>query len=473
MAVFSGNANRELAESIARHLGFPLGKLQASRFSDGEVSVEVLENVRGRDVFIVQSTCPPVNDNLLELLIMVDALRRASAARITAVIPYYGYARQDRRPRAQRVAISAKLVANMITHAGVDRVLTVDLHADQIQGFFDIPVDNVYASPVLLHDAWKQRYQNMIVVSPDVGGVVRARALAKLAVPFRIGAGILGAIRAMRADRPAVVVGFGGYPTIPAMSAALALRIPRMIHEQNGVPGRVNTVFAKRVDAVCCGVWPTALPEGVQGIHTGNPVRAAVLERAAAGYIPPGDYPMSLLVIGGSQGARILSDVVPAAVARLPAGLRDRLRVAHQARDEDMARVEAAYAEAGIRAEVQPFFRDIPRRLSEAQLVVSRAGASSVADISVIGRPSVLIPFAAATADHQSANARGLVDAGAAILIPESRLDPEVLSVQMTAVLDDPAAATRMARNALAQGRPDATERLVALVEDLRAKGRQ
>ncbi|MFU8895324.1 MAG: ribose-phosphate diphosphokinase [Gammaproteobacteria bacterium] len=179
MAVFSGNANRDLAESIARHLGFPLGKLQVGRFSDGEVSAEVLENVRGRDVFVVQSTCPPVNDNLLELLVMVDALRRASAARITAVVPYYGYARQDRRPRAQRVAISAKLVANMITHAGVDRVLTVDLHADQIQGFFDIPVDNVYASPVLLHDAWKQRYQNMIVVSPDVGGVVRARALAK------------------------------------------------------------------------------------------------------------------------------------------------------------------------------------------------------------------------------------------------------------------------------------------------------
>ncbi|NGP54172.1 ribose-phosphate diphosphokinase [Thioalkalivibrio sp. XN8] len=179
MAVFSGNANRELAESIARHLGFALGKLQAGRFSDGEVSVEVLENVRGRDVFIVQPTCPPVNDNILELLVMVDALRRASAARITAVIPYYGYARQDRRPRAQRVAVSAKLVANMITHAGVDRVLTVDLHADQIQGFFDIPVDNVYASPVLLHDAWKQRYENMIVVSPDVGGVVRARALAK------------------------------------------------------------------------------------------------------------------------------------------------------------------------------------------------------------------------------------------------------------------------------------------------------
>ena len=179
MAVFSGNANGELADSIARHLGFPLGKVQVGKFSDGEVSVEILENVRGRDVFVVQPTCPPVNDNLMELLVMVDALRRASAARITAVVPYYGYARQDRRPRAQRVGISAKLIANMIAGAGVDRVLTVDLHADQIQGFFDIPVDNVYASPVLLHDAWKQHYDDMIVVSPDVGGVVRARALAK------------------------------------------------------------------------------------------------------------------------------------------------------------------------------------------------------------------------------------------------------------------------------------------------------
>jgi ribose-phosphate pyrophosphokinase len=179
MAVFAGNANRQLAGDIAKHLGFPLGKCNVGRFSDGEVIVEIMDNVRGRDVFVVQPTCPPVNDNLMELLIMADALRRASAARITAVIPYFGYARQDRRPRSQRVAISAKLAANMIAAAGVDRVLTVDLHSDQIQGFFDIPVDNVYASPVLLHDAWKQRYPNMVVVSPDVGGVVRARALAK------------------------------------------------------------------------------------------------------------------------------------------------------------------------------------------------------------------------------------------------------------------------------------------------------
>lgn len=179
MAVFAGNANPELAHEITRHLHVPMGRSQVGRFSDGEVNAELMENVRGRDVFIVQSTCPPANDNLMELLMMTDACRRASANRVTAVVPYFGYARQDRRPRATRVAIGAKLVANMMVTAGVDRLLTIDLHADQIQGFFDIPVDNVYASPVLLGDAWKQQHENMIVVSPDVGGVVRARALAK------------------------------------------------------------------------------------------------------------------------------------------------------------------------------------------------------------------------------------------------------------------------------------------------------
>ncbi len=179
MAVFTGNANPQLAQDIARHLTVPLGRAAVSRFSDSESTVELLENVRGRDVFIVQPTCPPANDHLMELLVMTDACRRASAERITAVIPYFGYARQDRRPRAMRVPITAKLVANMIASAGVNRVLTVDLHADQIQGFFDIPVDNVYASPVLLGDVWKQKYDNLMVVSPDVGGVVRARALAK------------------------------------------------------------------------------------------------------------------------------------------------------------------------------------------------------------------------------------------------------------------------------------------------------
>jgi ribose-phosphate pyrophosphokinase len=179
MAVFSGNAHPELAHDIARCLHVPLARASVGRFSDGEINVEILENIRGRETFIIQPTCPPTSENLMELLVMVDAAKRASAARITAVIPYFGYARQDRRPRAARVAITAKLVAKLIGAAGVDRVLTVDLHADQIQGFFDIAVDNVYASPLLLGEVWKQKYDDMVVVSPDVGGVVRARALAK------------------------------------------------------------------------------------------------------------------------------------------------------------------------------------------------------------------------------------------------------------------------------------------------------
>ena len=177
--VFSGNANRKLAQDIVNHLNIPLGKALVAQFSDGEIQVEIQENVRGRDVFVVQPTCAPTNDHLMELLIIVDALHRASAGRITTVIPYLGYSRQDRRVRSARVPISAKVVANMITSVGTSRVLTVDLHADQIQGFFDLPVDNVYASPVLLGDVWRQKIENPMIVSPDVGGVVRARALAK------------------------------------------------------------------------------------------------------------------------------------------------------------------------------------------------------------------------------------------------------------------------------------------------------
>jgi ribose-phosphate pyrophosphokinase len=179
IALFTGNANPALAHDIARHLHLPVGRAQVGRFSDGEVNIELMENVRGRDVFLVQSTCPPANDYLMELLVMADACRRASAARVTAVVPYFGYARQDRRPRATRSAITAKLVADMIVASGIHRLLTLDLHSDQIQGFFDIPVDNVYGSPVLLGDVWRQQYPKLIVVSPDVGGVVRARAFAK------------------------------------------------------------------------------------------------------------------------------------------------------------------------------------------------------------------------------------------------------------------------------------------------------
>ena len=179
LMVFTGNAHPKLAEDVVKHLNIPLGRATVGRFSDGEVMVELLENVRGKDVFVLQSTCMPTNDNLMEVLLMADALKRSSAGRITAAVPYLGYARQDRRPRSARVAISAKVVANMMVVAGVDRLLTMDLHADQIQGFFDIPVDNVYSAPILLGDIWKLGHQDLVVVSPDVGGVVRARALAK------------------------------------------------------------------------------------------------------------------------------------------------------------------------------------------------------------------------------------------------------------------------------------------------------
>jgi len=179
LMIFAGSANPQLAAAVAKRLNIPLGSASVGRFSDGEVMIELLEHVRGRDCFVLQSTCTPTNDNLMEILIMIDALKRASAARVTAAIPYFGYARQDRRPRSARVAISSKVVANMLEAVRVDRVLTMDLHADQIQGFFNVPVDNIYAAPILLGDLWKHGYENLLVVSPDVGGVVRARALAK------------------------------------------------------------------------------------------------------------------------------------------------------------------------------------------------------------------------------------------------------------------------------------------------------
>jgi UDP-N-acetylglucosamine--N-acetylmuramyl-(pentapeptide) pyrophosphoryl-undecaprenol N-acetylglucosamine transferase len=299
----------------------------------------------------------------------------------------------------------------------------------------------------------------------------RGGLLAKTMVAPKIALGVMGMALQMRRERPDAVVGFGGYPSIPALGAATLLKVPRMIHEQNGILGRVNQLFATRVAGVACGSWPTELPENVAHEHVGNPVRRAVAERAGAGYIPPGDYPMSILVMGGSQGARILSDVVPAAIAALPEAQRQYLRVSHQAREEDADRVVAFYAEHGIDAEVKPFFHDVPARMSEAQLVISRAGASSIADLSVIGRPSILIPFAAAAGDHQTANARGLVDAGGAIMIPERALTPESLGEQIATVLGHPQGAEQMAQAALSAGIPDATDRLAALVEQLAEEG--
>ena len=244
-----------------------------------------------------------------------------------------------------------------------------------------------------------------------------------------------------------------------------------MIHEQNGVLGRVNQLFAKRVNTVACGTWPTDLPKGVEGVHTGNPVRAAILERHEAPYIPPGDYPMSILVMGGSQGARILSDIVPPAIAGLPEQLRRNIRVSQQAREEDLARVTDYYESELITADVQTFFNDVPNRMSDAQLVIARSGASTVADVSIVGRPAIWVPLASAIRDEQTANARQLVDAGAAILMPENMFEVDSLREQIEIVMTNGQGAMKMCHAALSCSVPDATERLVGLVENL-TKGR-
>ena len=314
-------------------------------------------------------------------------------------------------------------------------------------------------------DGFPKAVERSVVQSATTarGGIV-----GKLTAPFKIAAGILVARRTFRQDRPAVVIGFGGYPTIPALAAAVSMGLPRMIHEQNGVMGRVNRLFASRVDRVACGIWPTRLPDGVQAVHTGNPVRASVLERAGAAYDRPGSDDLHLLVIGGSQGARILSDVVPDAIAALPVDMRGRLQVSHQARAEDADRVMHAYRAAGVRSDVQPFFSDVPRRIAEAQLVISRSGASSIADVTVIGRPSILIPYASAAGDHQTANAQALADTGAAFVHPESVLDAGTLTRDIQAILTDPGRAEKMAAAARELGRPDAARRLYDIVMEIK-----
>lgn len=301
----------------------------------------------------------------------------------------------------------------------------------------------------------------------SAGTFARGGLVAKLGVPFRILGGAFAAWMRMRKDPAAVVAGFGGYPALPAMLAAILSKTPRLIHEQNGVLGRVNQLLAKRVDVVACGTWPTELPEGVEGTFIGNPVRGAILERAGAGYIAPGDWPMSVLAMGGSQGSRILSQTIPQAMALLPQDMKDRVRVAQQARPEDHDDTVEAYAVAGVSAEVQPFFDDVPSRMSECQLVITRSGASTVADMSIIGRPSILIPLGIAIRDEQTANAKGLASAGAAIVIPESELTPELLAQHIQTVLGDGEGAEQMAAAALTQGKPDAARDLADLVVGL------
>lgn len=303
--------------------------------------------------------------------------------------------------------------------------------------------------------------RQVVSATPARGG-----ALGKLLAPFRIGFGVANAVVRFLIDRPSVVAGFGGYPSIPALSAAWILRVPRLIHEQNGVLGRVNQVFAPRVDKVACGTWPTELPPAVSAVHIGNPVRAAVLERARHPY-PGEDATLHIVAFGGSQGARVISDTVPEAVAHLPELVRKRLAVTHQARPEDADRVRGIYQQAGIEVDIAPFFDDMPERLAAAHLVICRSGASSIADLSIIGRPSILIPLASAIRDEQTANARGLVDADAAVLIPESKLDPATLSEQIMVILTTPDVGKRMSANALTQGTPNAAKDLADLVNQL------
>lgn len=303
------------------------------------------------------------------------------------------------------------------------------------------------------------------------GTFAQGSPIARVLSPLSIALGAAASIWSMLRDRPACVAGFGGYPALPAMIAAWTLRLPRLIHEQNGVLGRVNRAFARRVDVVACGTWPTALPPGTKHAHIGNPVRGVVLEKAGAPYVAPGDHPMGLLVIGGSQGAGVFSRVMPEALMLLDPALRDRLRVSQQVRAEDMARMQDGFRGLRIRGDLRGFFDDVPERIAEAALVISRAGASSIADITAIGRPSILIPFPAATDDHQTANARGLVESGGAFVIQETDLTPDVLAGHITAILSDPEGAEAMASAALAQGRPDATEQLAELVEHLAQQG--
>ncbi len=297
----------------------------------------------------------------------------------------------------------------------------------------------------------------------------RGGVSGRLKAPFTLLSGVFATTWAFIRHKPSVVVGFGGYPAFPAMAAAWITRRPRMLHEQNGVLGRVNRLFVRRVNRVACGTWPTDLPKGVKGIFTGNPVRAAVNERQGSQYMEPGDYPMSLLVIGGSQGARVLSDVVPGAIALLPDTILQHLRVAHQARAEDLDVVRQRYVDIGLVAEVQTFFDDVPRRLSEAQLVISRAGAGSIADITTVGRPAILIPLASALRDEQTANARGVVDAGGARVMVEEDLTALGLAKEIHSVLSDGAIATAMARAAAVYGKPEATALMTSLVENLEA----
>lgn len=284
----------------------------------------------------------------------------------------------------------------------------------------------------------------------------------KLLVPFHIARGTMSAMSLFRKSKPAIIIGFGGYPALPALTAAVLQRRPRLVHEQNAVLGRVNRAFQARVKKVACGLWPT-LYAGENAVYVGNPVRAAVMAQMGAA-LPKGDA-LNLVVIGGSQASRALSEIVPKAVRLLPDSLRARLSVVHQARDEDHDMVKSQYEIAGVQAEISPFFSDIPERLSNAHFVISRAGASSIADLQIIGRGSILIPLPIATNDHQSFNAETLVKAGAALIYQERDLTAESLAREMAQILESRDTIETMAKAAHALAKPNAAKELADLLE--------
>ena len=293
----------------------------------------------------------------------------------------------------------------------------------------------------------------------------------KILTPILIVLGVLGALRSINKEKPSIIVGFGGYPAIPALMAGGIKKIPRIIHEQNGILGRVNRLFAKKVEIVACGTWPTELPKNAKAKYVGNPDRNKVLKFSNSPYIPPGNWPLSLLVIGGSQGSSIVSRTTAEAMSLLPESLRNNLRVACQVRKEDIVEIEKIFMDSGVSAEIEYFFEDVPRRMSQAQLVVSRSGASSIADISIIGRPSILIPFAAATGDHQTANSKGLVESGAANMITENELTPLVLADYITKVLSSDKLASKMAKAAVSRSKPNALAEFADMIEVISKNG--
>ena len=333
-------------------------------------------------------------------------------------------------------------------------------------------------SEVLLKDGWTvglstdirgARFLNsfssdVTVAISDSGTFSSSGIRKKISTPWQITKGTFSTLKNFNRERPDVVVGFGGYPSIPALLTSRVLGIPLILHEQNGILGLVNKLFSNYAKVIACGTWPTKAPEKTNLVFTGNPVRSSILKRSGSPYIPPGEYPMSLVVVGGSQGASVLSKTIPIALSRLPVKVLKNLRISHQVRSEDIIEVSKRYEVMGVQALVKPFFDDIASRYSEAQLVISRSGASSVADISIIGRPSILIPFAAAVADHQSINASQLEASGGALVIKESELTSENLAEKISQILMFPELAQEMANQALKCGNPNAVEKLQQVV---------